>query len=149
MSLDRFIVNVHTPSQVTLIMPEDCAIESTIPLSTGGAHGLDLDEDKNLAFAACDDGAVVAVDMNDRKEAWKVNILPNPDVAWLNIEHRLLYLANSRPGVIQVVDLAERKIADEVLTEEGCHTIAFHQEEQKLHAYLPKSCKISFYKELA
>ena len=77
----------------------------------------------------------------------KVGILPNPDVAWLNVEHGLLYIANSKPGVGQVVDVKEMRIREEVLTEEGWHTVSFHQEEQALHAYLPGSCRVAFYKE--
>ena len=148
-SLDRFIVNIHTPSQVAILSPEDVEIESLIPISVEGAHGLDVDEENAVALVACDGGAVVAVDLQRRRETWKVGILPNPDVAWLNVESRLLYCANSKPGLIQVLDLEKRKIEEEVSTEEGCHTIAFHQEAQKLHAYLPKSCRVSFYRELS
>lgn len=144
-SLDKFIVNVHTPSQVAVIKPDDATVEDIIPLFVNGAHGLDLDED--TALVACDDGVVISVDLNVKRENWRLKILPNPDVAWINLKHRLLYLANSKPGVIQVIDLEKKKIIQELPTEEGCHTIAFHQEAQKLHAYLPKSHRINFYQE--
>ncbi|MFH2109767.1 MAG: hypothetical protein ABIJ47_00750 [Candidatus Bathyarchaeota archaeon] len=146
-SLDRFVVNIHEPSEVAIISPETARVEALIPLSASGAHGLDIDDESGFAYIACDGGAVVSVDLNKRKELDKVGILPNPDVAWLNVKRGLLYCANSKPGVVQVVDVKAMRIREEVPTEEGCHTVAFHQEAQKLHAYLPKSCRVAFYRE--
>lgn len=146
-SLDKFVVNVHDQSEVAIVNPETARVEALIPLSVSGAHGLDIDEKSGLAYIACDGGAVVSVDLSKRRELGKVGILPNPDVAWLNIRRGLLYCANSKPGVVQVVDVKDMKVVEEVLTEEGCHTVAFHQKAQNLHAYLPKSCKVAFYRE--
>jgi hypothetical protein len=147
MNLDRFVVNVHDQSHVALVHPETAKVEAMIQLSVAGAHGLDIDEKNLLAYVACDGGAVVSVDLAKKCELGKVEILPNPDVAWLNVKRGLLYCANSKPGVVQVVDVKKMKIVEEVLTEEGCHTVAFYQEAQTLHAYLPKSCKVAFYRE--
>jgi len=146
-TLDRFVVNVHDPSELAIIDPETARVEALIPLSVSGPHGIDIDEESGLAYVACDGGAVVSVDLEKRREVDKVGILPNPDVAWLNVKRGLLYCANSKPGVVQVVDVKEMRIREEVITEEGCHTVAFHQEAQKLHAYLPRSCRIAFYRE--
>lgn len=146
-SLDRFVVNFHDQSEVAIVDPETAKVKTLIPLSVGGAHGLDIDEKIGIAYVACDGGAVLSVDLEKRVEVGKVGILPNPDVAWLNMKRGLLYCANSKPGVVQVVDVKEMRISEEVPTEEGCHTIAFHQEAQMLHAYLPKSCKVAFYRE--
>jgi DNA-binding beta-propeller fold protein YncE len=146
-SFDRYIVNMHDQSEVAIVDPETAKVKTLIPLSVGGAHGLDIDEENGFAYVACDGGAVVSVDLEKRVEVKKVDILPNPDVAWLNVKRGLLYCANSKPGVVQVVDVKKMKIAEEILTEEGCHTIAFHQETQTLHAYLPRSCKVAFYRE--
>jgi len=145
--LDRFVVNVHDPSEVAIVDPETAIVEALIPLSASGAHGLDIDEESGLVYVACDGGAVVSVDLEKRREVGKVGILPNPDVAWLNLRRGLLYCANSKPGIVQVVDVKGMRIKEEVPTEEGCHTVAFHQEAQKLHAYLPRSCRVAFYRE--
>lgn len=146
-TMDRFVVNVHDPSELALVDPETVKVEALIPISVSGSHGIDIDEESGLAYIACDGGAVVSVDLEKRTEVDKVGILPNPDVAWLNVKRGLLYCANSKPGVVQVVDVKEMRIREEVLTEEGCHTVAFHQEAQTLHVYLPKSCRIDFYRE--
>jgi DNA-binding beta-propeller fold protein YncE len=144
---DKFIVNVHDPSEVAIIDPETARIESLIPVSEKGAHGLDIDEENGFAYVACDGGAVVSVDLNRRREIKTVKILSNPDVACLNLKHGLLYCANSKPGLVQVIDVNKMRLKEEVTTEEGCHTVAFHQKSQKLHAYLPKSCRVAFYSE--
>ena len=146
-TLDRFVVNIHDPSELALVDPETSSVEALIPISVSGPHGIDIDEESGIAYVACDGGAVVSVDLEKRRELDKVGILLNPDVAWLNVKRGLLYCANSIPGVVQVVDVKEMRISEEVLTEEGCHTVAFHQEAQTLHAYLPKSCRIAFYRE--
>lgn len=146
-TLDRYVVNVHDPSTLALVDPETVKVEALIPISVSGPHGIDIDEESGLAYVACDGGSVVSVDLEKKREVDKVGILPNPDVAWLNVKRGLLYCANSNPGVVQVVDIKEMEIREEVITEEGCHTVAFHQESQTLHAYLPRSCRIAFYME--
>ena len=65
----------------------------------------------------------------------------------MNVKKGVLYVACSRPGVVQVVDVKEMKIIEKIFTEEGCHTFSFDQEAQILHAYLPKSCRVTFYWE--
>ena len=118
-----------------------------IPVSSAGPHGVDVDEERNMAYIACDGGAVVAVDLNARMEVGKVAINPNPDVAWLNISTGLLYCAVSKPGLIEVIDTSKMKVVEQVPTEEGCHTFAFSQENQTLQAYLNRSCKLDVYQE--
>jgi hypothetical protein len=65
----------------------------------------------------------------------------------LNVKKGFLYVASSKPGSVQVVDIKEMKVTDEAPTEEGCHTFSFDQETQTLHAYLRKSCRVAFYRE--
>jgi DNA-binding beta-propeller fold protein YncE len=146
-TLDRFVVNVHDPSTLAIVDPETSSVETLIPIPVVGPHGIDIDEESGFAYVACDGGAVVSVDIEKRQVLDKVEIHPNPDVAWLNVDLGLLYCANSKPGVVKVVDVKEMRIREEVLTEEGCHTVSFHQEAQTLHAYLPESCRVAFYKE--
>lgn len=146
-TLDRYVVNVHDPSLLAIVDPESSSVEELIPIPVVGPHGIDIDEESGIAYVACDGGAVVSVDIEKRRVLDKVEILPNPDVAWLNVERGVLYIANSNPGVVQVVDVEEMRVREEVLTEEGCHTVSFDGEAQTLHAYLPRSCSVAFYKE--
>lgn len=146
-TLDRYVVNVHDPDQLAIIDPETSSVEATIPIPVVGPHGVDIDEETGIAYIACDGGALVSVDIEKRRVLDKVEIRPNPDVAWLNTERGLLYVASSKPGSVQVVDIKEMRVTEEVITEEGCHTVSFDQEAQTLHAYLRKSCRVALYKE--
>jgi len=146
-ALDRYVVNVHVPPILAVIDPERSRVEATISIPVAGPHGIDIDEETGIAYIACDGGGLVSVNIDEKRVLDKVDILPNPDVAWLNVKKGLLYIANSRPGVVQVVDVKKMRVLEEVLTEEGCHTFSFDQEAQILHAYLPKSCRVAFYKE--
>jgi len=145
--MDRYVVNVNDPAIVAIVDPETNIVETVIPIPVDGPHGIDIDEETGIAYIACDRGGLVSVDIEERKVLGKVDIYPNPDVAWLNIRKKLLYVACSRPGAVQVVDVREMRVVEEVPTEEGAHTFSFDQRAQTLHAYLPKSCKVAFYKE--
>lgn len=145
--VDRYVVNLSDKASVALLKPDTAEVDALIPVSAAGPHGVDIDEERNMAYIACDEGAVIAVDLISRREVGKVSILPNPDVAWLNISKGLLYCAVSKPGVIEVIDTAKLKVVERVPTEEGCHTFAFNQEKQTLHAYLNRSCKLAVYLE--
>jgi DNA-binding beta-propeller fold protein YncE len=145
--VNRYVVNLSDRAAVALLNPDTAAVDALIPVSVAGPHGVDVDEKRNLAYVACDGGAVIAVDLITKREVGKVAILPNPDVAWLNIEKRLLYCAVSKPGVVEVIDTAKLKVVEQVSTEEGCHTFAFNQEKQTLQAYFNRSCKLTVYLE--
>jgi DNA-binding beta-propeller fold protein YncE len=146
-SIDKYIVNLSDKASIALLNPDTAEVDALIPVSSAGPHGVDVDEERNMAYIACDGGAVVAVDLNARREVGKVAINPNPDAAWLNISQGLLYCAVSKPGLIEVIDTAKMKIVERVPTEEGCHTFAFSQENQTLQAYLNRSCNLSVYLE--
>jgi DNA-binding beta-propeller fold protein YncE len=146
-TLDRYVVNIGDPSTVAIVDPETNSVEATISIPVEGPHGIDIDEETGIAYVACDGGGLVSVDIKERKVIGKVDIHPNPDVAWLNLEKKVLYVAGSRPGSVQVVDIKEMKVIEEVVTEEGAHTFSFDQEAQTIHVYLPKSCKVAFYRE--
>ena len=145
--LDRYVVNINDPSIIAIVDPETNMVEVEISIPVDGPHGVDVDEETGIAYIACDGGGLVSVDIKKREVLVEVMIHPNPDVVWLNIEKKLLYVANSRPGSVQVVDVNEMKVVEEITTEEGAHTFSFDQKAQTLHAYLPKSCMVVFYKE--
>ena len=146
-TLDRYVVNVHDPDELAIIDPETSSVEATIPIPVVGPHGVDIDEETGIAYIACDGGALVSVDIEKRRVLNRVEIHPNPDVAWLNTKRGLLYVASSKPGSVQVVDIKAMRVIEEVITKEGCHTVSFDQGAQTLHAYLRKSCRIAFYEE--
>ena len=146
--LDLFLVNVHGPSGLVMLAPENLTEKSFVAISVVGAHGLDIDEENNLAFVACDGGAVVVLDVIARREKAAVPIGGEPDVIWYNRDKHLLYCAIGRPGLIEVIDTKELVVNERVMTEEGAHTLTFDEKRQKLYAFLPKSCRAAVYGEI-
>ena len=145
--LDRYVVNISDPAIVAVVDPGTNSVEATIPIPVEGPHGVDVDEESGIAYVVCDGGGLVSVNVEKRKVLDKVEICANPDVAWLNIRKKVVYVASSKPGMIQVIDIGEMRVVEEVPTEEGAHTFSFDQRMQTLHTYLPQSCKVAFYKE--
>lgn len=146
-ALDRYVVNISDPAIVAIVDPETNSVEATIQIPVVGPHGIDIDEETGIAYVACDGGGIVSVDIKERKVLGKVDIHPNPDVVWLNLKKKVLYVAGSKPGSVQVVEVKSMNVIEEIATEKGAHTFSFDQEAQTIHAYLPKSCKVAFYKE--
>lgn len=145
--LDLFLVNVREPAGVAVLAPESLSQKAFLPVSIAGPHGLDIDDEKGLAYVACDGEAVVVLDIKTGREEAVVPIGGGPDVVWLNADRHRLYCAIGRPGVIEVIDTKKLIVAEKIITEEGAHTFTFDRKRQKLYAFLPKSCQASVYKE--
>jgi len=144
---DQFLVNIREPSGLLSLTPKSLKVRSFTSISAAGAHGVDLDEENHRAFIACDDGAVVILDLESGREEAVVPIGGMPDVVWYNPVRHRLYCAIGRPGLIDVIDTDEFVVNDRIVTEEGTHTFAFDEKRQKLYAFFPKSCRAAVYKE--
>jgi len=145
--LDLFLVNIHEPSGLTMLTPRTLKEKSFIPISVAGAHGLDMDEEDNQVFVACDGGAVVILDSNTWREKAAIPISGEPDVIWCNHDRHRLYCSIGRPGLIEVIDTKELNVKERITMEEGAHTSTFDRKRQRLYAFLPKSCRAAVYKE--
>jgi len=146
--LDLFLVNIHEPSLLKILSPRTFVERSSIPISVAGAHGLDMDEEDDLAFIACDGRAVIILDTNTWREKATVPISGEPDVIWCNQDKHRLYCAIGRPGLIEVIDTQELDVKERITTEEGAHTFTFDQKRQKLYVFLPKSCRTAVYVDM-
>jgi DNA-binding beta-propeller fold protein YncE len=129
---------------------EESVLQSTgsIPVSSIGPHGLDIDKESDRAFVACDSGEVVVLDLKKENAITGTSLIPiagEPDVVWYNPNKRYLYCAY--PGVIDVIDTDKMTLAEEIHTEQGAHTFAFDNIRQQLYAFLPHSCRVAVYKE--
>jgi DNA-binding beta-propeller fold protein YncE len=144
---DQLLVNIREPAGVAILAPENMSQKAFLPISAAGPHGLDIDDKSGLAYVACDSGAVVVLDVSTGHEEAVVPIGGGPDVTWLNTERHRLYCAIGKLGVIEVIDTRKLIVAEKAGTEEGTHTFTFDKKRQKLYAFLPKSCRVSIYKE--
>jgi YVTN family beta-propeller protein len=144
---DQFLVNIREPAGVAMLAPENLLQKAFLPISVAGPHGLDVDDKSGLAYVACDGGAVVVLDISTGHEEAVVPIGGGPDVIWLNTDRHRLYCAIGRLGVIEVIDTQKLVVDEKVTTEEGSHTFTFDKKRQRLYAFLPKSCRVTIYKE--
>jgi DNA-binding beta-propeller fold protein YncE len=144
---DQFLVNICEPSGVAILTPESLSQKSLLRVSVPGPHGLDIDDENDLAYVACDAAAVVILDVSTGSEKAVVPIEGGPDVAWLNRSRHRFYCAIGNPGIIEVMDTRKLVIDEQVKTEEGAHTFTFDEKRQRLYAFLPKSCRLNIYKE--
>jgi len=146
-SKDLFLVNIREPAGVALLAPKEMLQKTFLPISKGGPHGLDIDDERDLAYIACDVGAVVVLDISAGYEKAVVQIGGGPDVGWLNIEKNRFYCAIGRSGLIEVIDTRKMMVVERVNTEEDAHTFTFDRKRQRLYAFLPKSCSAAIYEE--
>ena len=143
---DRFLVNIMEPAGVSFLRPDASAQTRFLSISIAGPHGLDLDR-AGRAFVACDEGALVVLDLKTERELKAISIAGAPDVIWLNTRHERLYCAIGKPGVVEVTDTKTMTSVGKIQTEEGSHTLTFDQLRQRLYIFLPRSCRVVVYSE--
>jgi len=143
---DRFLVNIREPAVVAILEAESFTLLGHLPISSAGPHGLDLDQEGQRAFVACDGGNVVTLDLASGRELAQVQIAGIPDAVWHN--HRLgrLYVAIANPGIVAVVNTSTMVVEESISTEAGTHTTAFDALRQRLYVFLP-SCRVAVYEE--
>ncbi|HLY21920.1 MAG TPA: hypothetical protein VKT83_05585 [bacterium] len=144
---DRFLVNIREPACVAVLTADTAAPLGAWPVSSAGPHGLDLDSERGRAFVACDGGKVLAIDLKMGRELAGVAIAGVPDAIWYNADRSRVYVAIGQPGVLDVIDTQDMRLAEELPTERGAHTTAFDRVRQLLYVFLPNSCRAAVYEE--
>jgi DNA-binding beta-propeller fold protein YncE len=144
----RFLINIREPACVAVLRAETAAPVTQWQVSASGPHGMDLDLAGRRALVACDGGAGVALDLASGQELAQVPIAGGPDAIWYNPHRKLLYVAISEPGVVEVVDTQAMVVAQQVETEPDAHTTAFDATRQRLYVFLPSSCRAAVYEQV-
>jgi DNA-binding beta-propeller fold protein YncE len=103
-----------------------------IPISIAGPHGLDLDQENDRAFVACDGNAVVVLDLESDREVGTVPITGVPDAIWYNPSRKRRYVAIGDPGVVDVVNTGTLSVDQQVVSAKGAHTTAYDDKRQLL-----------------
>ena len=119
-----------------------------LPISVAGPHGLDLDRVNDLAFVACDGGAVVILDLEADREIGTVPVAGVPDAIWYNPSRQRLYVAIGDPGVVDVVNTEALTVDQQIATDKGAHTTAYDDKRQLLYVFLPQASRAAVYAEL-
>ena len=73
-------------------------------LPAGGAHGLDIDQQRGRLFVACDDGALVEVDATSVSIRGQWSLSGVPDATFFNPATGLVHVAIGNPGLVQSID---------------------------------------------
>ena len=143
--LDRFFVNIMSPSKIVVVDPELVEVERIIDVPHAGAHGLDFDPATNRLFCACDSGVLVALDATSGKPLAQDKLSGVPDVVWFNARRKQLYVAVGDPGVVDVFSTDPLRRIGTVETERGAHTTAYAAKAQQLHVFLPETHRAAMY----
>jgi DNA-binding beta-propeller fold protein YncE len=92
-------------------------------LPYGGAHGVDIDHQRGRLYVACDDSALVEVDIGSAtaREQWP--IAGAPDATFFNPSTGLVHVAIGEPGLVQTID-PRTGASSYTITGTGAHTTA-------------------------
>lgn len=126
-SADRIFVTVDGREELAEIDPNTDQIVARYPL-TGckGSHGLLIDSDRRLAFAACEDNSkLVVFDLETKKATATLAVGSDPDVLAFDPGlHRLYVSAES--GIISIFDEKDRGLqsVSEAFFAANAHSVA-------------------------
>jgi DNA-binding beta-propeller fold protein YncE len=131
----RVFLAIREPSMILVAtLPELGDVEHW-RLPSGGAHGVDIDHQRNRLYVACDDGALVEVDIGTGAASGQWPIAENPDVTFFNPATGLVHVAIGKPGLIQTID-PRTGANSRTMTAAGAHTTAFAAPD-RLYVFSP------------
>jgi len=109
---DRIFVTVDGREELAEIDPGSDQVVSRYPLSgCKGSHGLLIDSEHRLAFAACEDNSkLVVFDLESRKTTATLTVGTDPDVLAFDSGLRRLYVS-AESGIISVFEERDRSLA--------------------------------------
>lgn len=119
----RVFLAIREPSMVLVARLPDLSGIEHWKLPIGGAHGLDIDHKRGRLYVACDDAALVEVDIGSREVSNTWPIAGAPDVTFFNPATGLVHVAIGKPGLVQSIDPRSGNSA-QVMTAAGAHTTA-------------------------
>jgi len=133
---DRIFVTVDGRNELAEIDPHSDQIVGRYPL-TGcrGAHGLLIDSDHRLAFAACEENAkLVLFDLETKKATATYSVGSDPDVLAFDRGFGRLYVS-AESGVISIFDERGRNLEKigEGLFAANAHTVAVDQRNHRVY----------------
>ncbi len=133
---DRIFVTVDGKNELAEIDPHSDQITGRYPL-TGcrGAHGLLIDSDHRLAFAACEENAkLVLFDLESKKATALYSVGADPDVLAFDKSFGRLYVS-AESGVISIFDERGRNLdkVGEGFFAANAHTIAVDQRTHRVY----------------
>jgi superoxide dismutase len=101
---ERIFLAIREPSMLLVArLPELTQVRHwTLPVT--GAHGLDIDHEAGLLYAACDEGALVAIHADSGEVCGTWSLDGGPDATFFNPASGLVHVAIGKPGLIHTID---------------------------------------------
>ncbi len=131
-------------NQVDVIDAKTRTIEKVftpLPAATA-AKDMYYDQVHHLLWVGTTDPDVVAIDPDSGKVLYTVKTASGMDQLAADTDHGLLFLGESKAGVMGVVDLASHQSLADVKTEAGFHTEGYLPGAHLVYAYLNNSNEI-------
>ena len=120
---ERVLLCIRDPSMVLAARLPDLREIAHWKLPSGGAHGLDIDHDRGLLYAACDDAELVELDSVSGKVTNTWPIAGSPDVTFFNPASGLVHIAIGQPGLVESID-PRNGTSTRTMTGASAHTTA-------------------------
>jgi hypothetical protein len=119
----RVFLAIRDPSMVLVArLPELVGVQLW-HLSSAGAHGIDIDHQRNRLYVACDGGALIELDttMGTKRRQWPLAGMP--DATFFNPTSGLVHVAISEPGLVHSVN-TRNGTSSQFTTARGAKTTA-------------------------
>jgi len=121
---ERVFLAIRDPSMVFVARLPTLRDVEHWKLPSGGAHGLDIDHRHGRLYVACDDGALVEIDIGARAARERWPIAGVPDATFFNPATGLVHVAIGEPGLVETID-PRTGASTKTMTAAGAHTTAF------------------------
>jgi DNA-binding beta-propeller fold protein YncE len=131
----RVFLAIRDPSMILVATLPDLGEVEHWRLPCGGAHGVDIDHRHGRLYVACDDGALVEVDIGSGAASGRWPIAENPDVTFFNPTTGLVHVAIGTPGMVQTID-PRTGAGSRTITGAGAHTTALAAPD-RLYVFSP------------
>jgi YVTN family beta-propeller protein len=133
---DRVYVTVHGKNQVAEIDPNSDTVIARYELpGCAGSHGLLLDQERRLAYVACEENAKLAVvDLTTKKMTAIHSVGSDPDVLAFDKGLKRLYVS-AESGVVTVLDEQDRGLAEvgQRFFAKNAHSVAVDQTTHRVY----------------
>ncbi|MFM9888865.1 MAG: YncE family protein, partial [Burkholderiales bacterium] len=144
---EMFYVNIASPAVIIAIDARNpTSIARAYDVPAAGPHGLDFDPVTGRLLCACDAGVLIAIEAQSGQVQGEVALSGAPDVIFLHLPNRRLYVAVGDPGVIDVINIDTMSREEVVRTEAGAHTLALDRKRNKVYAFLPQSHRAAVFR---
>jgi DNA-binding beta-propeller fold protein YncE len=120
---ERVFLAIREPSMILVAGLPDLQDVEHWKVSAEGAHGLEIDHQRERLYTACDDATLVEIDIGSGKVSNEWPLAGAPDVTFLNQGTGLVHVAIGKPGVVQSIN-PRTGASVETMTGARAHTTA-------------------------